>query len=339
MKRITSLLKILPLIAILFLAACSGGTKEASNGTDNQEIENSKIRLGIDAGTSTLPFRVAEEKGFFKEQGLEPTIATFPYGIDTINALFTEQTDTGYAADYALINSLGKGDLVILGTMSRSDEETSKDTQLLVKGSIESPQELKGKHLGVAKGTVYEYIWAKYLKKYNINEKDVTYVPFSTPDEAIVGMKNGDIDAVWTGGALAEKFKAVEGVKQLDNLNGAGVSIDLYLVASRSYAEQNPQSTENALKALSKGIDFTINQKEEAAKIAFDKLKLPEKDVLKDLQKSNYVLGFTKEDYKHLEDMKKWIEANKNLENNFKLEDKLYLDPLKKAFPDSVTYK
>ncbi|MGR6009337.1 hypothetical protein ACT7CZ_19165 [Bacillus cereus] len=44
----------------------------------------------------------------------------------------------------------------------------------------------------------------------HINEKDITFVPYSTPDEAIVGMKNGDIDAVWSSGALKDKFKNIK---------------------------------------------------------------------------------------------------------------------------------
>lgn len=338
MKIFKNFLKIMPLILVLFITGCANAANK--NSADGQGKETNKIRLGIEAGITTLPFRTAEDQGYFKEYGLEPTLASFAYGIDTINALFTEQTDTGIAADYALLNSLGKGDLVILGTISRSNEETSKEYQLLVKGeTIISGQDLKGKKLGVAKGTVYEYIWAKYLEANNIDEKDVTYVPFSSPDEAIVGMRNGDIDAVWSYGAMVDKFKNLEGVKQMDDLNGAGVSVDVYLLAQRSYVEQNPANIENALKAFNKGIEFTINNKEEAAEIAFKQLKLPKEDALKDLERSNYVLGFTKEDAQHLNDMKKWLEEKGILTDQYQLEDKFYFEPLKNVFPESVTYE
>ena len=107
------------MIVVLFIAGCSSGGKETSTSAESQGNETSKVRLGIEAGVTTLPFRAAEEQGYFNKYNLEPSLATFAYGIDTINALFTEQTDTGIAADYALLNSLGKGDLVILGTISR----------------------------------------------------------------------------------------------------------------------------------------------------------------------------------------------------------------------------
>ena len=44
-------------------------------------------------------------------------------------------------------------------------------------------------------------------------------------------MKNGDIDAVWSSGALKDKFKNIKGVTKLGDLESAGVTIDSYLLA------------------------------------------------------------------------------------------------------------
>ena len=95
----------------------------------------------------------------------------------------------------------------------------------------------------------------------HINEKDITFVPYSTPDEAIVGMKNGDIDAVWSFGALKDKFKNIKGVTKLGDLESAGVTIDSYLLAKRSFVEKNPKVVENTLKALSEGVKYVDNNK------------------------------------------------------------------------------
>ena len=87
-------------------------------------------------------------------------------------------------------------------------------------------------------------------------------VPYSTPDEAIVGMKNGDIDAVWSSGALKDKFKNIKGVTKLGDLESAGVTIDSYLLAKKdSFVEKNPKAVENTIKALSEGIKYVENNK------------------------------------------------------------------------------
>ncbi|MED1472790.1 ABC transporter substrate-binding protein [Bacillus salipaludis] len=335
MKKFKPLLVSLSIIASLAVAGCSSSGTAKSNGK-----ETATIRMAIDtAAGGSFQFRAAEKQGYFGKNGIKANLSNFAYGIDTVNAILTEQADTGLAADYALLNSLGKGDMVIISTLTRGNEVSLKDNELLVRDGIKNASDLKGKKLGVAKGTVYEYIWSKYLEAKKMNEKDITFVPYSTPDEAIVGMKKGDIDAVWSSGALKDKFKSIKGVTALNNLESAGVSIDSYLLANRSFVEKNPKAVENALKALSEGIDYVDHNKKETAKLAFEQLKLPEQDALKDIERQNYVLGFTKEDAKHLEDMKTWLEEKGKLKDQYELKDKLNLEPLKKALPESVTYK
>jgi sulfonate transport system substrate-binding protein len=340
MKNIKSSIMIFSIFTSLIIAGCSNSSKESAGSAKAGGNETSTIRMAIDtAAGGSLQFRETEEQGYFKKHQVDAKLSNFAMGIDTINAVLTEQADTGIAADYVAINSLAKGNMVIVATITRGTEATSKANQLLVTSNIKSASDLKGRKLGVNKGTVNEYVWAKYLKANHLSEKDITFVPYSTPDEAIVGVKNGDIDAVWVGGALLEKFKSIGGVHQIDDLLGAGVTIDSYLLAKKSIVDENPKAIENALKALNEGIQFVNNHKEETAKLAFKQLKLPEDGVLKDLQRSNYVLGFTQEDAAHLEDMKNWMEDKGILSNSFDLKEKLSLDPLKKALPESVTSK
>lgn len=340
MKKIRLLLLTLSIITSLVIAGCSSSSSESTSGTENSGKETVPVRMAIDtAAGGSFQFRTAEKQGSFEKYGIEAQISNFAMGVDTINAVLTKQADTGLAADYVAINSIAKGDLVIIGTLTRANEKSSKEQQLLVKGNINTPSDLKGKKIGVNKGTVNEYVWSQYLKKNKLKETDVEFVPYSTPDEAIVGMQKGDIEAVWASGSLLEKFKAIEGVHQLDDLLGAGVSIDSYLLADRTFVEQNPEAIANLFKALNEGIDYVKGNKEDTAKLAFEQLKIPAEDALKDIERQNYVLGFTQEDAEHLEEMKKWIEEKGLLKESFDLKDKLMLDPLKQAFPELVTFQ
>jgi sulfonate transport system substrate-binding protein len=339
MKKIRLLLFTLAMIASFVIAGCTSSSSESTSGTGAGGKETVPVRMAIDtAAGGSFQFRAAEKQGYFDKNGVDAQISNFAMGVDTINAVLTQQTDTGLAADYVAINSVAKGDLVIIATLTRANERSSKEQQLLVKGDINKPSDLKGKKIGVNKGTVNEYVWSQYLKKNQIKETDVEFVPFSTPDEAIVGVQKGDIEAVWASGSLLEKYKAIEGVHQLDDLLGAGVSIDSYLLADRSFVEQNPQAIENTLKALNEGIQYVKGNKEDTAKLAFEQLKIPAEDALKDIERQNYVLGFTKEDAQHLEEMKEWIEEKGLLKESFDLKDKLIVDPLEKVLPESVTY-
>jgi len=334
MKRLYTLFVFTLLIAIL-ASGCSKDDSKSANGKGAD-----KVRFGVDtAAGGSFQIRAAAAKGYFKNHGIDPQLSNFAYGIDTINALLTETTDTGTAADYALLNSLNRGNLVVLSSLTHSTEETIKQSELLAVKGIDKPEQLKGKNIGVAKGTVSEYHWAKYLEKIGIDEKDVNYVPYSTPDEAIVGVKKGDIDAVITFGALVEKFRSIEGVHKIDDLSTADVSISSYLVANKTFVESNPKAVENLLKAIKEGMAFVKENPDGTADIAYKELKINKEDALRDLKRSNYTLEFKQEDFDHLAEMQQWIVDRGLQKEKYDLNEKLYLDPLKKAFPDAVTYK
>ncbi|GAF64909.1 ABC transporter substrate-binding protein [Bacillus sp. TS-2] len=323
------------LITIFAIAILAGCNTQAS--TIQEKIE---VNFGADtAAGGSLQFRVAKEEGIFEEYGIHAEISNFAYGIDTLNALLVERTHTGTAADYALLNSLGKGDMKIISALTRANEERSKDTQLLVVGDINTVEDLVGKKLGVARGTVYEYVWEKYLEQNNIDKSSINYVPYMTPDEAIVGMQKGDIDAIWIGGALTDKVKDVAGGKEIANLNDTGVSINSYLVADTSFIEEHPETIVQILKALEKGVQYVEENHEETAELAFKELKLPKEDVLKDLERTNYALGFTEEDYKHLTEMKNWLVEHDLLTEDYELNEKIYIEGAKEAFPSLVDYE
>ncbi|MGG3928567.1 ABC transporter substrate-binding protein [Metabacillus fastidiosus] len=333
MKRLYGLI-VFSLVLSLFLAGCSNDSKASTEGG-----KTAKVRIGIDtAAGGSLQIRAANTEGYFEKHGIEPQLSNFAYGIDTINALLTEQTDTGLAADYALLNSLNRGDLVVISSLSHSTPETIKKSEILAVKDINEPAQLKGKKIGVSKGTVSEYHWAKYLEHLGIKEEEVKYVPFSTPDEAIVGVKKGDIDAVLANGAVIEKFKAIDGVHKIDDLSSIDISLSAYLVANRKFAEENPKALVNVLKAIKEGMAYVKENPDGTAEIAYKELKVKKEDTLRDLERSNYTLEFKQEDFAHLLNMKEWLLDRNLLKKDYDLQDKLVLEPLREAFPESVTY-
>jgi len=335
-KKISYLLLIL--LVLVVTSACSPSKPAADNKTNTTALV--KVRLAIDtAAGGSFQFRIAKNKGFFEKYGIDAQTTNFAYGIDTVNALLIGQADTALAADYALVNALSKGNMVVVSALTRTDEKSASRTILFARDTISNPADLIGKKLGVQKGTVYEYVWAKYLEKNNIDPKTVTYVPFSTPDEAIVSLHNGDMDAVWIGGALTSKFQTLKEVKQLATVLDSGVNISSYLMLDASFVKQNPDAVNGILKALDEGIRYIPDHADETADLAFKELKLPKDSVLQDLKYTNYTLGFSQEDFDHLQDVKSWAEKNGVLKTSYNLKDKINIDPIKKAFPDLLTYK
>lgn len=337
--------KIALLIAVLITAVtagCSINGNKATSGTNagSSSSQLVQVKFGLDTAAGGSPeARMAKEKGIFQKYGIDAELSDFPYGIDTINALLINRTDTGLAADYALLNSLGKGDMVVVSTLTRGTDTSAKNNVLFVKGNINSGQDLVGKRLGVPRGTVWEYIWAKYLEKQNINPSQVKYIYYSSPDEAIVAMQKNEMDAVWASGALIDKIKILDGVKQLADCTAAGVYTKSFLVMQRSFVDNNPEVVGNILKALDESTKYVASHQDEAAELLYNKIKLPKDGVLSDLKASDHVIGFSQDDFDVLNQMKTWLTEKGILKENYDLKDKIDLEPLKKVLPDSVTYQ
>ena len=326
------------IVLSVFLVACGDENANSARAGDNATT----IRAAIDtAAGGSFQIRAAAANGYFADQELNVQLSNFAYGVDTVNAVLTKQADTGLAADYALLNSLGKGDFVVVSSLTGSDENFNSVSlsEILAVEGIDTPADIKGKKIGVAKGTVSEYQWAKYLEHYGISEDDVKYVPYSTPDEAIVGMKKDDIDVVIGSGALIEKFKKIEGVHEIDRLSSIpGLNVSSYLIVDRTFAEANSEAIGKFIEGIQQGIEYVGENPDGTADIGYKELKIAKEDILLDLKRVNYTLGFTQQDYEHLSTMKDYLLERGILKEDFNLDAKLYLDPAKQVIGDKVTY-
>jgi ABC-type nitrate/sulfonate/bicarbonate transport system substrate-binding protein len=322
--------------SLLLLSTLSLAVLSAAGAADTKPLT---VRLGLDtAAGGSYEFRTAKDQGFFAKRGIEATAFNFAFGIDTVNALLVDRVDTALAADYALANSLGRGDFVVVSTLSHTTEQTKGNTVLFVRKGITKPSDLIGKKLGVARGTVLEYIWAKYLEKNHIEASQITWVPYTSPDEAAVGIQRGDIDAVWQLGALVDKFAAFPNLVRFGDLGDSGTLTVGYLLFQRAFVKAHPEAVGQILLAIQEGAAYVKAHPAETGALAFKELKLPAENVAKDIARNDYSLGFTQGDFDHLADIKAWLEAKKILKANYELKDKVVLDPLRAVLPQTVTY-
>jgi len=112
-RRLLSGIVILVLIGISF-GGCSPSAEKA-------EITE-KVTIGISA-TSILPsmIHIAEEKGYFLEQGIDVVIEGFPTGKAAMEATFNGEVDMGTVADTPIVfNSFERDDFAVFATIMDS---------------------------------------------------------------------------------------------------------------------------------------------------------------------------------------------------------------------------
>ena len=164
-----------------------------------QGLEKTKITIGVGGKTLFyyLPLTIAEQKGYFKDEGLDVEFQDFPGGAKALQALIGGSVDAVSGAYEHTISQQAKGQnieaLVLQGKYSAI-------VLLLPKAkaaAYKSAKDLKGMKIGVtAPGSSTNMFVNILLAKEGLKPDDVSIIGVGTGGGAVAIMKRGEIDAL-----------------------------------------------------------------------------------------------------------------------------------------------
>ncbi|MFG1418946.1 ABC transporter substrate-binding protein [Xanthobacter sp. V0B-10] len=164
-----------------------------------------KVRVGINNVISDVVFHLAQERGFFKEQGLEVELVTFDSGPKMIAPLGAGQIDVGAGASSAgLYNAAARGiDIKVVADKGSTPKGydymplmVRKD--LVDRGKVKTVADLKGLKVGaVGPGAATNAKLAHILGTAGLTYKDVNNNYIGYPQQ-IAAFTTGAIDAAIT---------------------------------------------------------------------------------------------------------------------------------------------
>jgi NitT/TauT family transport system substrate-binding protein len=162
-----------------------------------------RVKVGVLKLTSSAPIFVGVEKGFFKEQGVEPDLVFFQAAAPIATALAAGQLDVGAtgltAALYNIV--LGGEQLWIVADKGR-EWPGYPLTGIVVQtalweAGLRSIEGLKGKRIGVTQlGSTFHYHIGNILEKHGLSLADVTIVPLQAMPATMEALKGKQVDAI-----------------------------------------------------------------------------------------------------------------------------------------------
>jgi len=136
---------------------------------------------------------IAEKKGYFIDNSLDVTFKEYEAGPIAINALASGKVDIATAAEFVMVHkNFDHDDLRVMAMIAKANKICivgRKD-----KG-IEEPSQLKGKRIGIKRGSNAEFFMARFLSYNGITLEDIVAIDV-LPSEMKGSLENGDIDAV-----------------------------------------------------------------------------------------------------------------------------------------------
>lgn len=161
-----------------------------------------KLRIGVTSSASDVPFFIAEERGFFAEEGIIPEITPFPSATQMIAPLSSGGLDVGAGAPGAGLYNATKRNIQLKivadkGSMGKGHGYLSllvrKD--LIDSGRVKTIADLKGMKIGdLSKHGSGDVTLNRILEKGGLAFGDVEPLYMSAPQLA-VAMENKALDA------------------------------------------------------------------------------------------------------------------------------------------------
>lgn len=327
--------KVLLVIAALFFLGAIAFTliQKPFSGSNTQSIT-----LGVESSILSAPVWIAEEKGFFKDFGLDVTIKEF----DSRKTSFLDMLNGGVdfsivASTPIMFQSFKREDFSILATLSHSDN----DAKIVVRkdSGVQNASDLKGKKIGLSFGTTEHFFIYEYLSRNSINPSDLHIVD-TLSSELSEKLKNGAVDAI-----VVLEPHAHSALQLLKNkgkiMPGANLHRETFnLVAIDKFIEDNSHIAEKLLSSIVAANEYIKEKEDESMTIVSERLGL-NKDLMNVLWDDfvfevslNVELGVL------LEDKAMWAIKN-NLVDSDTVPDYVnyvYSRPLQRVDPSVVSF-
>ncbi|MFA5597254.1 MAG: ABC transporter substrate-binding protein [Pusillimonas sp.] len=249
--------------AILGTALIGTATAVAAAATEplNPPV---KIRINSPGLAGLGGMYLANDKGYFKEQGLDVFLdaaAGANTSADTVTQLATGQLEVGLlSVSAALFNAISR-DIGLVGLMPLNTlDKDNRATGTLVRqdlidsGAYKTPADLKGKKIAILTvGANGHYNVNQALKSAGLTDNDVNLVTMSFPD-ALAALGNKAVDAAFQvepfiSAAAAQKIGSLA-FTEGDFAHG-GPAFVLY--SSEAFAEKNNEALKRLTVAMLKG--------------------------------------------------------------------------------------
>lgn len=238
--------------------------------------ELTPLRVGYNNWVGFVAFFVAQEKGFFKEAGLEVQPKTFAAPGDGLVPLLSGDLDIHLSTvDATILRSAAAPDS--LKVVALVDTSAGADA-VLGSPAVKTPADLKGKRVAVTLGECNEVLLVKALKSAGLTEADVTMVNMD-PDAAGTALKAGSVDAAVTWEPWISQLVGAGNANTVFTTKEAPNVLTDCVVITKATAKDRTTAVQGFLQAMDRATKFTRENPDEAAAIAGQALEVDPSEI------------------------------------------------------------
>jgi NitT/TauT family transport system substrate-binding protein len=232
-----------------------------------QAPEKTKITIGVGGKTLFyyLPLTIAEQKGYFKDEGLEVEIPDFPGGAKALEALIGGSADLVSGAYEHTITQQAKGQSIEAVVLQGKNAGIVLAMPKAKAAAYKSPADLKGMKIGVtAPGSSTNMFVNILLAKANLPPDAVSIVGVGAGAGAVAIMKRGDIDAMSNLDPVIAQLESDGTVVPVIDTRTAKGMAQVYggayaagcIYARTEFVQKNPRTVQAVANAIVRALRF-----------------------------------------------------------------------------------
>ena len=244
------------------------------NAADDTKPEKTRVTIAVGgkAALYYLPLSLAEQLGYFRDEGLDVEILDFPGGAKALQAMMGGSVDVvsgGY--DHTIVMQ-ARGQkisaFVLQGATPAISLVISKNNAATWRG----PKSLKGMKIGVtAPGSSTNMFVKALLARGGLTLDDVSIIGVGSGQSAVAAMQGGHLDALANiepaismlvrGGKVVEVIETISEQGSMDLYGAALPSGSLY--AKLKFIRDNPRTVQALTNAMVRALQWLSEASDE----------------------------------------------------------------------------
>jgi NitT/TauT family transport system substrate-binding protein len=241
----------------LVLAAGLGGA--ATVRAEAPEKPHIAIAVGGKAGFYYLPLTIAEQQGYFKDEGLEVEISDFAGGAKALEALVGGSADVVSGAYEHTIDMQSKGQHIRAFVLMGRAPQISIGVVSAKAAQFKSARDLRGMKVGVsAPGSSTNMALDYFIGQAGLKPDEVAVIGVGTSAGALAAVRSGQIDALSNVDPVMTMLEQRGEIRIVADARTQKGTVELFggpmpaatLYASEDFIRRNPRTVQALTNAI-----------------------------------------------------------------------------------------
>ncbi|SDE68753.1 Putative aliphatic sulfonates-binding protein [Sporomusa acidovorans DSM 3132] len=241
-------------ITVALLLVMTGCANDKKENTAQKQGQLQSITIGLMPDVDSIPFIIAQEKGYFKEEGLNVTLKQFKSAMERDSALQSGNLD-GAVSDMLAEAFAKKGgfDTVITSLTNGSYKLIANKNE-----TAASVRDLQGKDVAISKNTIIEYVTDRIAAEGGLSANDLNKTVIPQIPARLEMLQNNKIAAATLPDPLAT-VAIKNGGHVINTSEQLGINPGVMIFTSKAVNDKEKE-IQAMYRAYSKAVDYLARE-------------------------------------------------------------------------------